>query len=153
MNIYLKRSPSGLVASDEIGAAEIAKIKVGEVVRASVVRPRNPRSAQQNRLYWKLCQVVLDNTEGRFASREQVSDYLKIQAGHCDQTYIKVPNDDGDFDTLLWLQPRSIAFDKMGHEEFQEYWRKALEIISTRILPMSADELEREINEMLGVAA
>lgn len=153
--IYLRRTPLGLAPNDELAAAALAKVKVGESVKCDLVRPRDPRSAKQNRLYWRLMQVVFDNTDGQFRDRQHVSEYLKIQAGHCDYSVIRIPNRDGTdgFEEIPWAQPRSIAFDKMGHTEFQDYWKKALQIICERIIPMSPADLEAEVFELLGEAA
>lgn len=147
---FMRRTLAGLVPNDELAKDAFAKIKLGEVVRCDIKKPRDSRSSQQLRLYWKLCQVVLENTDGQFASREQVSDYLKIQAGHCDQAHIKIPDGDG-FQTVLWLQPRSIAFDKMDQAQFQDYWGKALDVVVGRIIPgMGREQLENEIMELVG---
>lgn len=150
MRVHLQRGVNGFIPADDSAADAIKKFPVGSCVFAEVTRPRNSRSSQQLRLYWKLCQVVLDNTDGQFASREQVSDYLKIQAGHCDQAHIKIPDGDG-FQTVLWLQPRSIAFDKMDQAQFQDYWGKALDVVVGRIIPgMGREQLENEIMELVG---
>lgn len=153
MDLYLKRTLQGLVPADEQAEEALRKVPLGDSVRVKVTRPRDQRSIQQHRLYWKLCQVVFDNTEGKFASAEKVSEYLKIQAGHYDQSHIRIPVGDG-FEDALWLQPRSISFEKMGHTEFQDYWKKALDIICSRIITgMDKAELESEVYEMIGGVA
>lgn len=148
MEAFMRCTLAGLVPNDELAKDVFAKVKIGEVVRCDIKKPRDKRSAQQNRLYWKLMQLVLDNTDGQFSNREEVSNFLKIQAGHCEQRHIKLHGE-----KVLWLIPRSIAFDKMGHAEFQEYWKNALKIISERIIPLAPEELEAEVFSVLGEAA
>lgn len=155
---YLKRTLTGLSPADEMAAGALAKFKVGDMVKCDLRKPKDPRSLRQHRLYWKLCSVVQDNTDGAFKSAEEVSDYLKIQAGHCDVRWIQFPikGDDGEvaYETIRWPQPRSISFTKMGQQEFHEYFHEAMDIVCVRIIPgMNKAELEAEIHELLGEAA
>lgn len=146
LELYLKRTLQGFGPADELAAAAITKhFKLGDLAKLTVTKPKDPRSVQQNRLYWKLCQVVFENTEGAFDSAEQVSDFLKIQAGHCEKRHINLNGE-----KLVWLIPKSISFAKMPQPEFQEYMQAALDIVCQRIIVgMDKDALEAEIKEMI----
>jgi len=151
MEVFLRRTlQGGLVPDDDEGVALLGKIKAGEVVRCKVVRPRDQRSVQQHRLYFALCKLVNENTEGKFESVDEVSEFLKIQAGHYTTRHIKVPVED-EMVTMAWLQPKSISFEKMGHDEFQAYFDKCLDVITQRIIPgIDRAEMEAEVWNMIG---
>lgn len=147
MQVYLRRTIRGLVPADELSEAALRKIAVGQDVRAEIARPRNPRSVQQLRLYWKLMQVVCDSSD-HFKDREQVSDFLKLQTGHYETTQIVM-----DGKPYEWRRPKSIAFDRLSHEDFQDYWNRALDVICARIIPgIGKRELEHEVYDLLGMA-
>lgn len=60
MQIYLTRSVSGLAAADDEAVACLRKIKLGQVVRADVVTPRN---LKHHRKFFALLNLVWAATD------------------------------------------------------------------------------------------
>jgi len=75
----------------------LKKIKMNELVRVEVSRPRN---VQQHNFYWALCRLVAMNHE-TLTNERMVDQAIKIRAGHVDLVRIG--------DDIVKI-PRSIAF-------------------------------------------
>ena len=132
----LRKDRGGLWASDDASAAILAGIKAGEVIACEIRRPRN---LQMHRLFWALMQKIYEN-QTHYESPEEVAAAFKVAAGHCD--FVQTPRG-------LVGVPKSISFAKMDQAEFRAFFDKALDYLTTVVIPgLNRDDLEREVMEM-----
>lgn len=137
MEILLTRNGDSLIPADYMGTEAIQRMKHGEAVRATVKRTRN---VKHHRKFFALLSVVYDNQD-RYATTEQLLIAVKIATGYYDECMIG---------PKLVCIPRSIAFDKMPQDEFEQLYAKALELIVTRIIPgTNKADLERQVNDII----
>ena len=136
MIVMLRKERGGLWAADDASAGVLAGIKAGDVVACEIKRPRN---LQMHRLFWALMQKVYENQE-TYDSPEEVAAAFKVATGHCE--YVQTPRG------LVGL-PKSISFAKMDQSEFREFFNKALNYLTTVVIPgLNRADLEREVMEM-----
>ena len=82
MRIQLVKSGHTLAPVGDDSLNALSKIPQGELVTVELTRPRNPR---WHNMYWHLCGLLLDNSDGQYGSTKQaVSDFLKIAASQVD---------------------------------------------------------------------
>ena len=140
--LFLTRTLNGWAPADDAAREVARKFTVGQTYRAEIVRPRDLRTLK---LWWVLCQMIADNTD-TFKSKEQVSDYLKIRAGHATVIVAKSTGE-------MYSVPDSISFDAMDQTEFQELWKRAIDVVLQDILPgVDAAEVDAEIQRLMGTA-
>jgi hypothetical protein len=143
VRFLLKRTLGGFAPADDAAIAAMRKFRVGEVYRVDIVRPRNYKSLQR---WWVLCQMIADNSE-IFHSKDQVSDFLKIRCGHA---ITVVAQSSGE----CFMVADSIDYDALSEEEFQELWKKAIDVVIADILPaITRVEIDTEIQKIMGTAA
>lgn len=138
----MRRTLSGLSPADERARKVLLKIAEGRIVKVEYRQPRN--LAWHNR-YWALCQMVADNSE-QYGSADEVSDHLKILAGHCT---VVARVDTGELDRL----PKSISFSAMDQGQFEDFWRRAVKAVCENILPgVTEAAVEDELLNLIGAA-
>jgi hypothetical protein len=137
--LFTKRFGS-LRPADALAGEAIAKIKDGETIRVEWKRPRNLR---MHRLYWSLCQLVAENTQGYTA--DNISDLIKLSTGHYD--VLKTASG-----KKIYHVPRSISFSLMDQDAFKAFFDRAIDFILAHVLPnTNRPELEREVFERIGI--
>lgn len=140
--INVTRTLSGLAPADDRARKVLAKVAQGAVIQIEYKQPRN---GPMHRRYWALCQMVYDNTEG-YGSAEQVSDHLKILAGHCDQVASKATGE-------VFLIPKSISFSAMDQGEFDQFWGLVVKAVCEHLLPgVTQPEIENELLSLVGAS-
>lgn len=105
---------------------------------AFVADTNGARNPKQLALWWCLCQLVCEAED--LPSDEKLSDDLKITLGHCD-TYVHRNGSE-------YIKPRSIAFESMSQEEFNELFQAALRVIAGWLGSAPAD-IQRRFDEMI----
>lgn len=135
-DVYLRRTLAGhLAPADEDAATVLQRIKVGEVVRAEVRRPRN---VAQHRAYWAMCSLVAINHE-QLRTREQVHTVLKLLTDTVDIVAMKSTGE-------ILRVPKSISFGSMSQTEFEDYFSRAKDAVVEHLLPgVGLQELQDEI--------
>jgi hypothetical protein len=142
-NLFLTRTLAGFAPADQDSADAIKGYKIGEVYRAGIVKPRIHKN---NGRWWKLCELIRDNTEG-YASKEQVSDHIKILCGHTTTVHSKLTGE-------MYHLPNSISFSALDEIEFQDVWKRAVHAVDEHILPgVGEDQIKYEVEKLLGLAA
>jgi hypothetical protein len=128
----------GLTAGD---AATLADAEGGEY-KAQFVKPRG-RSIDQLGLWWSVCGMIADNYETEFfqLTKEFVSDTLKVGSGH----YMAIELADKTFR----LQPKSIAFNKLGQNEFNSIMDRAMHVAGVKFGPGLAKAAREEMERAL----
>ena len=141
--ILCKRTVSGLSADDDAATAVLRKIKVGDVVRVEVRRPRN---LQAHRRFFALVNLVYSNSED-FPSPEVPRKVLTCRAGHATPVVIKSTGE-------VMLIPDSISFSNMDQDEFDAFWQRVVKVVCEEILPgVTEADIEAEILSCVGAAS
>lgn len=90
--------------------------------------------------------MIHQNTD-QFSSTEQVHQFLKIRAGHCDSIVSKATGE-------IYLVAKSINFDALDDVEFWPIYQRMLDVVAEDILPgIDIDAVKYEIEKLCGVAA
>jgi hypothetical protein len=114
-DFFAIRKGEALYPDSVESSAVFARIPVGKLVHVEVKRPRN---IGRHKLYWALCQRIASGVD---ATSENISDVLKIAAGHYTLVHTKTYGD-------IKL-PKSIAFHKMDETDFQEFFERCVRTI------------------------
>lgn len=116
--IILKKDPAtGLLQpAHEDGETWLRKQKASKHFKANMKSSRNP---DHHRKAFALLKIVLDNQD-RYTNIEDVLIEFKLKSGHY-QEHITTKG-------VLMYIPKSIAFDEMGQEEFEEMYEKWIDI-------------------------
>lgn len=127
-----------LVAADPVGFESLEAMREGEYVTAKLTRTRNPG---HHRKFFALLNIVYEAQE-RFATMEQLLNFVKIATGHCDVMEI--------IKGKPIYVPRSISFAKMDQAAFEQFYNSVVKLIVTKILPgVDSDDLERQVLEII----
>jgi hypothetical protein len=133
---YLRRTLTGFAPDCAEAQVAMKRIPVGTTVRCEITRPR---SVQQLRYYFAMCQLISVNHQ-ELQTREQVDQALRLLTGHVDLVQVG--------DRTLQL-PRRIAFSKLSQDEWQAYLMRAKDAVLQHLLPgIELPELENEIARM-----
>ena len=135
--IFTKRN-GGLFPADVPAAIAFDKMKDGAGYLVNLHRPRN---LLHHRKLFALLNLVQDNTE-TWATVETLLDDLKISTGLF-ETRINV------LTGLPYVVAKSISFASMTQDEFEEWYDKAISLISERVLGMGKEDLLAEIEEII----
>ncbi len=149
MEAYLSKIPSGaLIPVDEASAEFIAKQKVGQGFRCRLERFRN---IGFHRKYFALMNYAFGQWErpeeyaGGFLVQKSFNafrDEVTIAAGFYEQVF----NMDGSFR----LDPRSIKFNAMGQEEFEQLYSNSINVLLRQLLTdHSRNDVDRVVNNIL----
>lgn len=138
-DILLVREGYKLGADNPISAEFIASMKHGEVVMATIRRPRNVR---HHRMFMAIVQAVFEN-QTRYATFNQVLNAVKIGCGYYDLFTLpgKIP--------VQVCVPKSLAFGNMPQDEFDQFYAKAVSYVLAELLPgVRREDLEARILEI-----
>jgi hypothetical protein len=135
-DIYLTRTLTGLVPSDDEAKAACKRWHLGETLKCSV---RKPRDSQNHRRYMGLLRLTFEN-QSKYQAFEHFRAAVQIKAGHCDV----VEGIDGQ---QFYFQ-KSIAYDALDELEFSSNvmgptMRVCAEILGGLDLDVLADEVAR----------
>lgn len=138
--VFLRVVKGGFEPASEHYAAMLrAKgFRVGDLVRAELTKPRNPR---HHRLVFATLQRVLDNLDTAMTV-EQLLTILKIKLGRA------VPYVDSGTGRTYWV-PESLAFDAMDESEFSVFHRDMCRVIARDYFPSWTPEQVAELAEMM----
>jgi len=139
---YVVKTLAGLTAAYDADKEHLSKLKLGEVYRCEIKRPRNIAFHCK---YWALLNLVFDNLpealEDKIRSVDELHTELKMQTG----VRMKRVSLSGQ----TYYVPGSIAFHKMSESEFDAFYQAAANVIVKYILPVDADELLNEVESFL----
>lgn len=110
----------------------LAKTKLRQGV---LIDPRRPRNINHHRKLFALLNLAVENWPyDDPISTDALLGVLKISAGHFEAVQTK----DG-----ISKIPKSIAFERMSQDEFDPFYKHAIDIIS-RVLGVDIETLEQE---------
>lgn len=137
------RGGGALKPIDDAGREALLALTPGAPCMVEVTQPRNLR---QHRLFFALLRKVHDNLPVEMAARyptvETLRQAVQFACGLFDECVA--------IDGTRYYKARSIAFDKMGQEEFGELFRQAVDVIVTYVIEdLDAQALLDEVEEMI----
>lgn len=142
MELRLLNTPSGLKPLYDEDYDQKKKLKIGEIYKAKITIARN---INFHRKYFALinCAWAYQNERTTKHFKNNVECFRKtveIAAGHCDTVY--------NLSLKSWVDiPKSIAFDKLKQEEFEDLYERVKDVLFTTFLK-GIDE-EEFLNNMI----
>lgn len=142
MELRLLNTPSGLKPLYDEDYDQKKKLKIGEIYKAKIAIARN---INFHRKYFALinCAWAYQNERTTKHFKNNVECFRKtveISAGHCDTVY--------NLSLKSWVDiPKSIAFDKLKQEEFEDLYERVKDVLFTTFLK-GIDE-EEFLNNMI----
>lgn len=135
--VFVKKN-GGLFPGDAEAGVAFAKMKDGAGYLVSLHRPRN---LMHHRKLFALLNLVQDNTD-RWPTVETLLDDLKISTGLFETRVNAVTG-------IPYVVAKSISFASMTQDEFEQWFDKAVDLISKQVLEMDRDYLLAEIDDIL----
>lgn len=141
--IMVQRRGDFLLPEAPLDGEALRLLPAGKALAITVRQPR--RSSRQNRLYRGLLTVVCDNLDQPITP-DDLHEWMKL---HLDlKTPVKSRNG-----KVTWVT-KSVAFDKMEHDEFTRYFDRVKALVIEHFIPgLNSVALEREARAMLGEPA
>lgn len=142
MELRLLNTPSGLKPLYDEDYDQKKKLKIGEIYKVKITIARN---INFHRKYFALinCAWAYQNERTTNHFKNNVECFRKtveIAAGHCDTVY--------NLSLKSWVDiPKSIAFDKLKQEEFEDLYERVKDVLFTTFLK-GIDE-EEFLNNMI----
>lgn len=142
MELRLLNTPSGLKPLYDEDYDQKKKLKIGEIYKAKMTIARN---INFHRKYFALinCAWAYQNERTTKHFKNNVECFRKtveIAAGHCDTVY--------NLSLKSWVDiPKSIAFDKLKQEEFEDLYERVKDVLFSTFLK-GIDE-EEFLNNMI----
>lgn len=122
---------------DDASAETINTLPPNRPLLASI---RQPRNLAHHRKFFALVNLIFDN-QSQFASKDELIACLKVYVGHC-QVYERKGE--------LIKVPKSIAFDQMDQVDFDDFYRRVLDVVARDLWPsVTVDWLKAAIEEYL----
>lgn len=138
--VLLVRSGNGLFPAEPLSEEVVEGLAHGEMIRCTLSRPRNVR---HHRKFFALLGVVW-KAQSFYATPEGLLNDMKIATGHCTQE--PSLTDPSGFRTV----PSSISFAQMDQTNFDAFYKKAVEFILRKVLPLAdSEDIDREVNAIL----
>lgn len=149
-HFFKKALGNTLVPSTEDARKWLAGVKVGEVLRIKASRPRNIKHHQK---FFALLQLIYENQE-HYKSVNQILLAFKCHIGHGEWVISKKPmayRPDGSvsgWTPIELFEPHSISFAKMDQGEFEAFYDKAVDFVTTVVIPgLPKGDLEQQLLE------
>lgn len=140
VEILLTRTLRGLEPANEDAREKLKAWKLGQPLKCEV---RIARDSSRMRYYWGLIDIILQNTDNLFLSKDEVSDSVKLGIGHVEQVQV--------YDGKAWhitRTPKSISFAKLSEPEFQDFIKRA-EAYVCSVLSVTSDQLADALTDYL----
>lgn len=138
--LYLRRTLSGFIPADEPSQTLMKKFKVGDALRADVVKPRN---YQHHKLCLSLLNLTYENLPEKHAQTYPTFDMFRyavaLESGHVEC----IVSLQGEIVTL----PKSISYDAIPDDvEFGKIMASMMSVCAG-ILQMSVPDLADEVGK------
>lgn len=148
VEILLVRTLRGLEGADDDAREKLKAWKIGQPLKVNVVVPRDgDADLARLRWWWKLCEIVSDNSE-YWPTKESASDSLKMGIGIF-ETFIE-KNERGNWEEKR--KPGSIALNSkaMAEDKFRAFCVSAQNYVCTDMLiGAHVEDLARELDRYL----
>ena len=130
-----------LVPSDAQAGDILQHYKYGDIVRVQITQPRNPKHHAK---YWAMLKLIHEGTavQDLYPNTDKLHQAIKGALGYFSE--VKLP------DGKVFQIVDSIAFESMDQHAFEEFYKKAVDLIVTQVVPnLDRDDLERQVMEMV----
>lgn len=141
MKLYLTNTISGLIPFTDSDYEEKKKLKIGEVYEATIKRPRN---LPFHRKYFGLINLAWEYQNERAVEHfkhniELFRKTVEVASGWCEPVYSIARKE--------WVEvPKSIAFDKMDEDEFQNLYERVKDVLFKYFLKhITIEEFENNL--------
>jgi len=150
--IYLRKGRGNLIPADDEAEEYLTGLKLGEVVRCQMVKPRNYKNLQRFMTLVRLLYDAFEPTEATYKGEvveknlERFRHDLTILAGYSYATY----NINGD----VRVHAKSISFGSMTEDEFKALFSSVIDV-GLRKIPMlykTPEEVEKAVEDILRYA-
>jgi len=141
MDLYLTRTLTGLVAHDDAAKAALRKIKLGRVVKAEIVQPRN---LAHHKKFFALLGIVWA-AAGDWATVEDLLTQLKIKLGLTTDVVVR---ESGEVVKVLG----SISFASLDQAGFDAFYERALKALCELAGGIDSEMLRQEVLQQLSKA-
>lgn len=123
MKLYLMNTEVGLKPMYDSDFDEKKKLKLGKVYEAYIKTARNYEFHKKYMKLFRISWEILgEKTHSFFRSVENFRKTIEISAGHYEPVY--------SIERKEWIeQAKSIAFDKLTEEEFQELYERVKDVL------------------------
>ena len=135
MEVYLKRTQSGLVALYDSDNESLRKLRIGDEVKGVLIKPRNYNFHKK---FFALLNMAFENQD-KYNSFDVFRAIMIMKSGF----YIEVQTDKG----LVFL-PKSISFAKMDEVEFQDLYSRMVDQV-IKLLECTEKDIEENIVNFL----
>ena len=133
--LFMRKTLTGLEPAD---GAELPRMKLGEVAKVKITRPRN---GKHHRKFFALMNLVYQN-QTYYDTLDDLIYAVKVATGHR-RVYEKP-------DGTKFMVPRSIAFHNMDQAAFDLFYQRVLDLVCTKIIPGLDDgALKAEIEALV----
>jgi len=151
--LFTKLPNASFIPASEDDAELLSKVKVGETVRLTLVRPRNIKFHKK---FFALINLAFDyweppkHGEGSAWSEkmpiernvERFRKDVTILAGYYDATYRL----NGD----VRLEAKSISFGSMSEDDFEKLYSKVIDVIINRVCTQYTEyEMRKQVEDMV----
>ena len=136
----LKQWPS-LLPSDKSAQGLLEKYKNDDIVRVQISKPRNPKHHAK---YWAMLKIVHEGTavQDLYPTTDHLHQAIKGALGYYSE--VRLP------DGKVFQVVDSIAFESMDQHAFEEFYKKAVDLIVQQVVPnLNREDLAREMESMI----
>ncbi|MGI9490453.1 MAG: DUF1367 family protein [Geminicoccaceae bacterium] len=137
----LPRAGKALLATDRKSEEFLNALEPSDIVTATVRKPRWPK---HHRKYWVMLGLVHESSavSDLYPTTQHLHDAIKGALGYWSE--IRLP------DGSTYKKVDSIAFESMDQTAFEEFYGKAVDLITTQIVPnLDREDLAREVEGMI----
>lgn len=138
MEIWLHRTIHGFAAHDDAAREYLRKVKLGDVVKCEIIRPR---SVRYHRRFFGMLNTVWQAC-GDWQTVDELLVELKFRAGLVNKQRV-IDKATGEVLAEI-IKPRSISFAAMSDDEFREFVDRCIKIICTEMVIGLDDHVLRE---------
>lgn len=138
MEIWLHRTIHGFAAHDDAAREYLRKVKLGDVVKCEVIRPR---SVKYHRRFFGMLNTVWQAC-GDWQTVDELLVELKFRAGLVDRQQV-IDKATGEVLAEI-IKPRSISFAAMSDDQFREFVDRCIKIICETMVPGLDDSVLRD---------
>jgi len=139
IEVKFQRTLRGLEPADDESREALKLWKLGATIKGVF---KVSRSNGRNDWYWKLCEIVLENSE-RFGSKEEVSDTIKLGCG-----VVKTVQRYEHGEWTIERSPGSIAFRNMDEPTFRAFTIRAQNFVCS-MLGCESEQLAEALEDYL----
>lgn len=132
-----QRHGSTLHPFDPESAEIIKEFYENQPIRVKMSGIKKPRSYQQLKMYWKLCEIVAEN-KNEFADKYDVDWQIRVDLKHIGRMTVQ--------GNKVIVECKSISFSELDHIEACNYFDRAFDLMA-KWLNVSRDELIQAVGE------